>query len=101
MELKQRVKSTDTKITQDIYDWQNKLQILQEEAGDIGDAPTIDHVITTLHGVVTFALLDGVMWSDEHANNIKEVSDHSSRSNWRSNIVYSFSRNSMSTIKIR
>ncbi|EKM60170.1 uncharacterized protein PHACADRAFT_246009 [Phanerochaete carnosa HHB-10118-sp] len=70
MELKQRVRCSDTRIQQDIFDWQNKLQILEERAGDIGNAPQIPDVVAELHGVATFAILDGVMWSDEHASSM-------------------------------
>ncbi|GJE88406.1 hypothetical protein PsYK624_044890 [Phanerochaete sordida] len=64
-ELQARIKTDPKKIPHDIFDWQNKLQILAEVAGDIGDAPTLSAIIEVLHGSVTFALLDGVMWSSD------------------------------------
>lgn len=69
-ELTARVKAGDVKITHDIYDWQTKLQILEEYANIEEKEQRIKKVISDLHGAATFATLDGVAWSSEHASNI-------------------------------
>ncbi|GJE89262.1 hypothetical protein PsYK624_053590 [Phanerochaete sordida] len=70
-ELTGRVKAGDSKIAHDVYDWNIKLQILEDEAGTLEEGdPTIPEIIAQLHGVAPFAVLDGIPWSGEHESNI-------------------------------
>lgn len=69
-ELTLRSKAGDSKITHDVYDWQTKLQILEEAANIPKKEQKIETVISHLHGATIFSTMDGIAWSSEHASNI-------------------------------
>ncbi|GJE89260.1 hypothetical protein PsYK624_053570 [Phanerochaete sordida] len=70
-ELTGRVKVGDTKVAHDVYDWHNKLQVLQDEAGEIKeDDPKIVDVVAHLHGIASISVFDGIPWNSEHGSNI-------------------------------
>lgn len=71
-----RQKSKDSRLEADVQSWIAKLTMLQEAAGDVGDAPTIQDVIGVLQGASALASLDMMEWNDEFSTNLSEVSSY-------------------------
>lgn len=68
-----KVKANSNRLEADVHVWVTKLTLLQEAAGDIGDAPTIASVTKALQGVAALANLDEVEWNDQFVAHLKEV----------------------------
>lgn len=67
------MKGSPERLQTMVHVWVTKLTLLQEKAGGIGDAPTIDSVINVLQGVSAVSSLDNIVWNDDFVASLKEV----------------------------
>ncbi|KAF9526821.1 hypothetical protein CPB83DRAFT_937189 [Crepidotus variabilis] len=76
-----RVRSQDSHLKRDVYNWYNKLTLLHNACGDHDGAATIENIMASLQGASTLATLHDVEYNDDFVSHLKQFFEELDQTN--------------------